>query len=248
MSVLFLQHKRERMMAASVVGAIAFIGFWVGVRQRPGSAEYKSYADEANPGTAMPARSNKELATNPWSSNLPAWNASIAPAAPAVTTKDKDAYLAAMDKRSRNRAFEGAPPTIPHPIGQGSAKECLLCHENGATIGAVTAPLISHPAFTSCTQCHVPALGSLPKTGESSPYILATENSFIGLQEAPAPWKMAEGSPPRQPHTTLMRENCSSCHGKHGRHGLQSSHPERQSCQQCHTPPAAVNQRGTRLP
>lgn len=241
MSVSFMQHKRA--MVASIVGAVAFLGFWVGIRQRPEAANYKSYAEESDPGEAEPARTNEELASNPWSSSLPKWSPSLGPAAEPITTKDKDAYLAALDARSGNRAFEGAPPTIPHPIGQGSAKECLLCHGSGATIGEVTAPLISHTVYTSCTQCHVPALGSLPIGSAPTEYFLDTANSFVGLREAPAPWKMAEGSPPRQPHTTLMRENCQSCHGSHGRPGLQSSHPERKSCQQCHAPPARIDQR-----
>ena len=35
---------------------------------------------------------------------------------------------AALDQRKKNRAFNGSPPTIPHPIDQRSDKSCVACH------------------------------------------------------------------------------------------------------------------------
>ncbi len=248
MSVNFLQSRRERVTAATVVVAIAFLGFWVGIRQRPASAEYKSYTDDEAPTEGYPARTNKELSVQPWSSELPKWGPTTAEVTAPVTTQNKEAYLAALEKRAARRAYEGAPPTIPHPVSQGGARECLICHGSSASIGEVSAPVISHKAYTVCTQCHVPEMGGLPQTGEEKTFAPMVESSFVGMREAPAPWKYTDGSPPQQPHKTFMRENCSSCHGAQGRPGLQSSHPERRSCQQCHAPSAQVDQHASSRP
>ena len=39
-----------------------------------------------------------------------------------------------LDTYYENRAFHGAPPSIPHPVSNERAmgeKECLQCHQNG---------------------------------------------------------------------------------------------------------------------
>ena len=48
------------------------------------------------------------------------------------------------------RAYEGAPPLIPHDI-EGMEGACLACHFE-VTAGAPIAP---HPDRASCQQCHV---------------------------------------------------------------------------------------------
>jgi cytochrome c-type protein NapB len=40
-----------------------------------------------------------------------------------------------------------------------------------------------------------------------------------------------------------MRENCMSCHGEGGTSAIRTSHPDRQSCTQCHAPDAGYDQR-----
>lgn len=60
------------------------------------------------------------------------------------------AGVASADKAKSNRAFEGAPPTIPHTIE--GREDCLMCHKDG--IGG--APKASHPERLNCDQCHVP--------------------------------------------------------------------------------------------
>ena len=40
----------------------------------------------------------------------------------------------------------------------------------------------------------------------------------------------------------LYQANCLGCHGVNGKSGMQTSHPERVSCTQCHAPSAELNQ------
>jgi cytochrome c-type protein NapB len=154
-----------------------------------------------------------------------------------VETSD-EARAAARDKRRSNRAYEGAPPTVPHAVMQ-RAHDCVACHADGAVIAGKTAPKMSHEPFPSCTQCHVPQADPRPI---ETPAALA-ENEFVGL-DAPGPGERAwPGAPPTIPHTTQMREDCSSCHGVSGKPGLRTSHPNRGSCTQCHASSAALDQR-----
>lgn len=48
------------------------------------------------------------------------------------------------------RAYEGAPPLIPHDI-EGLEGACLTCHFEGAA----GAPIVPHPDRLRCQQCHV---------------------------------------------------------------------------------------------
>jgi cytochrome c-type protein NapB len=157
--------------------------------------------------------------------------------APVVQSEaDRDAALA---RRAARRAYDGAPPTIPHAIDQIAAPSCLTCHELGARIANLIAPRISHPVLGSCVQCHVVAAD--PRPGVVTPPAPASD--FAGL---PAPRSGARawpGAPPTIPHTTWMRDNCASCHGAFGRDGIKSTHPWRASCTQCHAPSAQLDQR-----
>lgn len=238
-----IDKKRERILMISVVGAIAFVGFGVGIRQKPEKAEYSKFSEEAPPEGVLAARTNTELSTNPWRADAPKWSPATATAIDPVTPRNVLAYASALDERATSRAFEGAPPTIPHPVGQGSAKECMVCHQSrGAQIGPSSAPPIPHEAYTVCTQCHVPQSAALPEQDPQS-YSELAASDFVGHREAPYPYRAWTGAPPQQPHQTFMREACSSCHGANGQPGLQTSHPERHSCQQCHAPSAQVDQR-----
>ena len=48
------------------------------------------------------------------------------------------------------------------------------------------------------------------------------------------------GAPPTIPHTLWLRGNCLACHGAFGFAELQTSHPERANCVQCHVPRSGV--------
>ncbi len=147
---------------------------------------------------------------------------------PVVLTEQ--AKAAALAGRAKRRAFDGAPPGVPHPIDEQSAASCLSCHQAGMKLEGRTASVMSHQKHTSCTQCHVPMAGrpGAAKQGRA--------NSFVGLPSAESGPRAWQGAPPAVPHPVFMRENCASCHGLTGAEGLRTTHPERASCLQCHAP------------
>lgn len=132
-----------------------------------------------------------------------------------------------------NRAFHGAPPSIPHEVNSErdmGDNSCLKCHENGGYVDKYKAytPVTPHPEKINCRQCHVPE-----KTNS-----LFKETNFkrgtipvAGLNNA------LEGSPPVIPHQLQLRENCLACHaGPSAPKEIRVSHPERVNCRQCHVP------------
>ena len=130
-----------------------------------------------------------------------------------------------------NRAYHGAPPSIPHKVSDVKSmggNSCLKCHENGGFAEKFNAytPVTPHPEMINCKQCHVPQVThSLFKgtnfTKRAIPSV-ATNNAL-------------DGSPPVIPHQLQMRENCLSCHaGPAALKEIQVTHPERVNCRQCH--------------
>lgn len=150
--------------------------------------------------------------------------------------------------RERLRAFDGAPPVVPHPMHQTSSKVCLSCHEKGRWIDTVYARPMSHPNWASCTQCHV--------QGDTTNLTLSADSYFHGLRSQ-AGARYMKGTPPAIPHSRVQveqtRVDCLSCHGKQAWPGLRfnldnpahqipekslTNHEERGiinvRCQQCH--------------
>ena len=142
----------------------------------------------------------------------------------------------ALALRERNRAFNGAPPTIPHAIDQMSAESCMVCHGEGVQSETLRISKMSHEYLANCTQCHV----------ENNPTHMAAslfrENSFVGLPAPTGGSRAFEGAPPTIPHSTWMRVDCMSCHGFAGQHGIRTTHPWRTNCQQCHAPSSTLEQ------
>lgn len=137
-----------------------------------------------------------------------------------------------------NRAYAGAPPTIPHEVlsekGIGG-KSCLQCHEHGGFVARFEAyaPVTPHPEYTSCKQCHVPAQSKEKFRGHQWQ---AAKASRVGNQAMP-------GSPPVIPHDLQMRSNCMACHnGPAAPKEIRVSHPERSNCRQCHVPVSDAKQ------
>lgn len=142
----------------------------------------------------------------------------------------------AIEQRSRNRAYNGAPPTVTHPIDQMTTEACIACHGLGAKTANFRIPKMSHGFYTNCTQCHVPSeLKEFPSE-------LFRESSFVGLPAPVGGPRAYPGAPPQMPHTTWMRNECVSCHGPSSLRGIQSTHPWRSNCLQCHTPSSALEQ------
>ncbi len=159
--------------------------------------------------------------------------------APVVQTAEDRA--AALARRATRRAYDGAPPTIPHAIDQLAVPSCLACHDRGKVIAGMTAPRMSHARHDSCVQCHVVSDDPRRAVAATPP---APETLFVGLESVRGGERAWPGAPPTTPHSTLMRERCDACHGTLGALGMRSTHPWRQSCVQCHAPSAALDQRG----
>lgn len=140
--------------------------------------------------------------------------------------------------RATRRSFNGAPPVIPHIVENTTDSACYACHGKGMRIDDRIANRMSHQFLANCTQCHAP-----PPPKPFADVDADVASSFVGL---PAPMKGERafpGAPPTIPHSTWMRSECLACHGNAaGWAGLQSTHPWRASCQQCHAPSATLEQ------
>ena len=139
--------------------------------------------------------------------------------------------------RAERRAYDGAPPTIPHA---SFGMRCDACHNAAgqSVAGVGFAPASPHVdteragGTTRCRQCHV---------------FVATDRMFVasrfeGVEQDPylTGGRATPGAPPTIPHRILMRENCVSCHDGPGtREEIRTSHPERWRCRQCHVPVTA---------
>ncbi|MBP6600521.1 MAG: hypothetical protein KA250_01875 [Verrucomicrobiales bacterium] len=179
-----------------------------------------------------------------WRNSLVDFQQPIAVAPGDAPPVSMEVKLAALAARSDRRAYDGAPPTVPHPIMQDSSAACLACHGQGLQVKDRFASKMSHLTFGgSCTQCHVSTQGAFHAVDADHFAVALTENSFQGAEGPPNGPRAWPGAPPTIPHRTLMRSDCMSCHGPKGLFALRTPHPERQSCTQCHVPTAANDQR-----
>ncbi|MFP2997541.1 cytochrome C [Spongiivirga sp. MCCC 1A20706] len=146
------------------------------------------------------------------------------------------AYERTIKDYYKNRAYLGAPPSIPHPLIKGErgigGNSCLQCHQNGGFVDAFKAyaPVTPHPEMVNCRQCHV-AQNSTSVFKQASLEKIHPPSIGTGANNA------LFGSPPMIPHGLQMRENCIACHAGPGAvKELRVSHPERINCRQCHLP------------
>jgi cytochrome c-type protein NapB len=136
-------------------------------------------------------------------------------------------------ERATTRAYDGAPPPIPHEAAIGA---CVSCHdEDGGVIDGIGVapasphgPIAASGALQRCRQCHAPTLTRA----------VFVPSRFTGLPQGP--WKgtrATPGAPPTIPHPLQLREHCLACHsGSAARAELRTTHPERVRCRQCHVP------------
>lgn len=135
---------------------------------------------------------------------------------------------------AKDRAFFGAPPSVPHSIhSDRSSKDCLQCHalEDRVVQRHQAIAPVPHAEFSQCLQCHV--------KGNDSKIDLFRENSFTGLDYPGQGSRAHELAPPTIPHKIWMRENCLSCHGPAGNFAVRTPHPIRSQCRQCHAAEAS---------
>lgn len=227
-------------IAITLAGTAA--GFFSGIRES--ATKNANVATSVQPPSGVPtARGYADERAHRYGPNASMYNGAVGTLAvppdvnqPVQQTEAE--RLAVLTKRASRRAFDGAPPTIPHQVLQMGPLDCVSCHATGAKIGVVVAPKISHTLYESCTQCHVVMNDPLP----SAAPVPKPASDFVGLASWGKGTRAWQGAPPTIPHPTLMRPDCSSCHGVFGALGIKSTHPWRQSCTQCHVANATNDQ------
>lgn len=258
-----IRSARASRVVLAMVLVTAISGYFMGLRQvdrargdsldtlvrdwRRGTAEPESGADGWRiPGIVEYSRMGESgLKPNAaWRSSLaglrtPSVSAVEGVRIPATDMQRQDAVV----RRASRRAFDGAPPVVPHPVDAASSANCRVCHEAGLAVREVVAPRMSHPELGNCTQCHVPAVGGLAQVevGGLEASREFGQNTFRGRASAGRGGRVWAGAPPTIPHGEWMRQNCSSCHGATGQIGLRTSHPERVLCTQCHVPESGLD-------
>ena len=221
---------------SAIIMGLTLAGFLFALRQPPQQLEVRVAA--AATGNAPAAPRYSEMPTSPRRYNAN-FKLDLANLEAADREAPKEPELAqrggAVDSRAENRWFDGAPPVVPHQILQRDDATCLSCHGKQIKVGTAVARPMSHGHLTMCTQCHVEE-----RAGD-----LFVPTGFAGRLSPKLGERAFPEAPPTMPHPIFMRRNCNSCHGKNGRIGLRTTHPERQSCLQCHGPSAVLDQRGS---
>jgi len=243
------QTSRLGLAALGAVLAAGTVGFATGVsRQAPpqGYLPEGNGDEQAGDGAVRRAPTQAELAAAPFGPNRARLAKNLEELASErrgltdeVGRPSDEAWDEAVAARTKNRAFNGAPPVVPHAIEPQGFPSCLTCHLEGVVIEGRTAPMMSHERMDNCTQCHVSAERPVPgEVAAGGPFVA---NGFRGVDRAGRGERASPGAPPTIPHSTFMRERCESCHGVLAT-GLRTSHACRQSCQQCHAPAAGLDQ------
>ena len=237
--------RRVVWVGSVIIVVLSLIGFVAGLRRQVDDPGYGAGSAEASAEVTRAPNYSQLLERGP----VRAWEGSGGIRAAVDKSREQGALEGvgedqtlpeAIAARMALRAYDGAPPVIPHAVDPRGLP-CLSCHEQGGVIAGRVAPAMSHPPLTSCTQCHAPVTGGgPPQIAGLEPAV--GESTFVGLTPPTGGERAWPGAPPTIPHPTFMRETCKSCHGQMGEGGLKTSHPWRQSCTQCHAPSAALNQ------
>ena len=144
-----------------------------------------------------------------------------------VAMSCKDSRLSDLRKRrSENRAYDGAPPTIPHSKEELGRRDCIHCHKQGdAKSDGKYAAVTPHPNYLNCRQCHV----------EKHSDGVFRESNFVAYRITKTPKKAQPLGPPYIPHRLQYRENCRACHLKSDTSSeIVPGHGDRTNCTQCH--------------
>jgi len=248
---------RAWQVALVLIIAVAFTGYFVGIHQTAGvtpEAERPTAAFEheapARPSeaqavpVAVPYRQMAEFRRRLGVSaagGLTSLKPPSIPNEPPPPASEAE-IAAALAKRSSRRAFNGAPPTVPHPIDQHDSHNCLICHGEGVVVGELIAPKMCHEPLAACTQCHVEGSAFPEPLGPTLPPAVPV-STFEGVEAPLSGTRSYPGAPPTIPHPVWMREQCTSCHSSTGGSPLRPSHSAWQTdCQQCHASSAELEQ------
>ncbi|MDC0936002.1 hypothetical protein OAS39_06925 [Pirellulales bacterium] len=260
-----LKQRYAKLMAFALIG-VATTGYFLGLTApMPTSSEQTFAADEASEIGEHRPSSSVVIPATVYSEMRFSVTGSVGQRATRLNMLHQPPYdvnakivvnklekLASLANRATRRAYDGAPPTVPHPVDQLDSASCMACHGEGLRTDSLRAGKIPHPFYASCTQCHVEQQASFATA--SATY----ENSFAGVAAPSNGGRAAPGAspvvphttwmrealenrdpaadwvPPVVPHTTWMRDDCLSCHGRTAAPGMESSHPWRAHCLQCH--------------
>lgn len=257
----FTSHKRILITLFIVVLIVSASGFFVGLLQthRETGAAKPTWEDNY---TLDPHREHGDLATAPsysdqhksgwktnddWGAHFDQLRSHDFPRTP-TQRLDEENLTKVLAARESRRAFDTAPPTVPHAIDEKNPLACIACHGpgNARLIGDRRTPTMSHPYFQNCTQCHAPATGQhelKPLAGPDTGNLLSAGNTFSGITPIHHGKTAFEGAPPVLPHPVWMRQNCLSCHGEGRPSAIRTSHPQRQNCLQCHASDQSLDNR-----
>lgn len=250
----FLKSKGP-LVAGSIALTLGLSGFFMGLRQT-----HSASADQRTTWTQSAPTSEAGLVAHPTApryADIPTgvlranreWSNHLANHQEPVTfthtvfTRTPAEQTKARHLRAALRQYDGAPPVSPHPLDQQNPAACLSCHGKPTTIDGQPVAQISHPHLTNCLQCHVSGAGPTSTWRGNNLPGLFEENSFTGHAAPLSGTRAYNGAPPVIPHAQWMRENCLSCHGPGGSSAMRSSHPDRQSCLQCHATTATLDPR-----
>ncbi len=242
----FVSHKNILAVLLIIVGIVSVSGFFMGMRQSTGgdsgespwrsSKEAQTKENEVYPEAPL----YKNIPTTRWKANKDWKNelANLPRAGNDLTPRaalDQDERALIMLERIQRRAYDGAPPTIPHAINTRDVRSCTACHSQDANVmvAGKRTPAMSHPFMSSCTQCHAPSEG-LDIAVRSGTTGLVVKNEFRGNKRSGKGQRAYPGAPPTLPHRVWMRQNCMSCHGPGMPDAIVTSHPQRSNCLQCH--------------
>lgn len=249
-------HERPRLRGGTLIAlsvlAAGLVGLFIGTQGTSSSSRMRKETLQAavagartegarEASAASDAVRWKELPTAKRGPNAGFVNALgklVQPQLPAENYENRDIRLGeALSSRAANRAFDGAPPTVPHTMDERHSHACLACHGEGLVVptqvgsGVVprVAPKMSHELYMQCSQCHVASERTTVVFADSPPL----DSAFVAMRTAPGD-RFFPDAPPTTPHGTFMRGDCVSCHGPLGDAGLRTTHPERANCLQCH--------------
>ncbi len=246
-------------IATTLVVAASFAGFLIGTsrsaKSSAASARHAEFPRElvAKAHGIVPAMRYEALPGNRRGPNA-AWTSDVAALAADATRVGRsepataEEVAAAVEARAERRAYDGAPPVIPHRVDARDAASCVACHDGGLKSAQIRAPAMSHRFLSQCTQCHVEQTGQPANLAAGDRALpveprAAVASGFVGEASPLGGARAFPGAPPTMPHRTAMRERCDSCHGPSALPGLQTSHLDRQSCGQCHASSAALDLR-----
>lgn len=249
----FDRHRKAVWIVLAAVLTVSVSGFFMGLRQTVKSAallrgniQGPEAHKEVYSETVPPAPSYLELAMSapkdrgemiPVMEQLP-----LAPSHEAGRALTEAERKEVIRRRMNRRAYDGAPPVVPHAIDQRSSASCLTCHNQERLIRESITVKMSHPYLTHCIQCHVESSAQSFRW-DTSLHGISIKNTFSGKGTSGRGGRAHPLAPPTIPHDRFMRTDCLSCHGVNGSYALKSPHPDRQSCTQCHAPNAEIEGR-----